>query len=166
MLVWSGPSYGETRPHGMRVRAGKSRIGAEYLACWACYVASEHPQVMAHAAPHVNGSWQLASVEANWFGRSSQDIFAQLRNPDLNGNRDYLALADHLAHDQILQLVWSPDTGREPATYSLTQQGGHEHMGRCWTALSAGLSRISNHPSVSLAPAANRPSRRMLRSEI
>lgn len=30
--MWSGPSYGKTRPHGMRVRAGESRIGAEYLA--------------------------------------------------------------------------------------------------------------------------------------
>ena len=26
--MWSGPSYGETRPHGMHIDAGVSRIGA------------------------------------------------------------------------------------------------------------------------------------------
>ena len=27
--MWSGPGYGETRPHGMNIDAGLSRIGAE-----------------------------------------------------------------------------------------------------------------------------------------
>lgn len=29
--MWSGPSYGKTRPHGMHIDAGASRIGAETL---------------------------------------------------------------------------------------------------------------------------------------
>jgi len=49
--MWSGPSYGETRPHGMRIRAGESRIGAEFLTCSTCHSASDIPQVIPHAVP-------------------------------------------------------------------------------------------------------------------
>ncbi|MEL7416903.1 MAG: hypothetical protein AAGJ92_13545, partial [Pseudomonadota bacterium] len=35
--MWSGPSYGQTRPHGMNVNAGESRIGAETLLCSTCH---------------------------------------------------------------------------------------------------------------------------------
>ena len=35
--MWSGPSYGKTRPHGMNVNAGASRIGAETLLCSTCH---------------------------------------------------------------------------------------------------------------------------------
>ena len=31
--MWSGPSYGKARFHGMNVNAGESRIGAEAIAC-------------------------------------------------------------------------------------------------------------------------------------
>ena len=35
--MWSGPSYGKTRVHGMNIRAGESRIGAEFLLCSTCH---------------------------------------------------------------------------------------------------------------------------------
>jgi len=35
--MWSGPSYGRTRLHGMNVNAGESRIGAETLVCSTCH---------------------------------------------------------------------------------------------------------------------------------
>lgn len=117
--MWSGPSYGITKPHGMRIRAGASRIGAEFLTCATCHSVSELPQNIAHAAPRVGASWRLAPVDADWFGRSSEEICAQLRDPKKNGNRDYIALADHLGHDVILHWAWSPGPDREPAPYSL-----------------------------------------------
>lgn len=117
--MWSGPSYGKTRVHGMNIRAGESRIGAEYIACQTCHAASEHPQDTPHSAPRVGAEWQLAPVEADWFGRSSEEVCAQLRNPELNGDRNFEELASHLDHDLILHWAWDPGPGREPAPYSL-----------------------------------------------
>ena len=118
--MWSGPSYGSTpRPHGMGIRAGASRIGAEHLICTTCHAVSETPQTLPHAAPRVPAAWQLAPVEADWFGRSSEFICAQLRDPARNGGRDFVELANHLGHDVILLWAWSPGPGREPAPYSL-----------------------------------------------
>lgn len=117
--MWSGPSYGVTRPHGMNINAGESRIGAETLVCSTCHAYSERPNDMPHAAPQVAMSWQLAPVEAAWFGKSSAEICQQLRDPDRNGGRDMIALAEHLNHDLILHWAWNPGGGREPAPYDL-----------------------------------------------
>ncbi|WP_224816434.1 hypothetical protein [Hasllibacter sp. MH4015] len=120
--MWSGPSYGRTRPHGMNINAGESRIGAEYVQCQTCHAYSEGggnnaPQM----APQVAMTWQLPPVEAEWFGRSTEEICAQLRDPARNGDRDMIALASHLEHDLILHWAWSPGGGREPAPYSLQE---------------------------------------------
>ena len=123
--MWSGPAYGKTRPHGMNIRAGESRIGAEYVPCQTCHTTKDkdwdNANTMPHAAPRVAMAWQLAPVEADWFGRSSVEICEQLRDPDRNGDRDMLALAQHLDHDLILHWAWKPGGGREPAPYSLQE---------------------------------------------
>ena len=121
--MWSGPSYGATRPHGMRINAGPSRIGSESLTCDTCHIKSARPQVVPHAAPRANGDWRLAPAGAGWFGRSSNWICGQLRDPARNGGMDYKKLAGHAGHDVILQWAWSPGPGREPAPYSI-----EEHM--------------------------------------
>lgn len=119
--MWSGPTYGAPRPHGMNINAGDSRIGAEYLLCSTCHAYREDVNDMPHAAPQVAMNWRLAPVEAEWFGKSSTDICNQLRDPDRNGGRDYLDLASHLDHDLILHWAWNPGGGREPAPYSLQE---------------------------------------------
>lgn len=121
--MWSGPSYGKTRPHGMGIKTGDSRIGAEYLTCGTCHIKSARPQAVPHAAPRANGDWKLAPAGAGWFGRSSVWICEQLRDPARNGGMDYKKLAVHAGHDVILQWAWSPGPGREPAPYSIA-----EHM--------------------------------------
>lgn len=126
--MWSRPSYGETRPHGMRIRGGESRIGAEFLLCSTCHSLSDVPQPIAHAAPRVGTSWQLAPIEADWFGRTSEEICGQLRDPARNGGRAYLELAEHLGHDLVLHWAWSPGRGREPAPYSLEDHIMDLHM--------------------------------------
>jgi len=66
-------------------------------------------------------NWQLAPVEAEWFGKSSIEVCNQLRDPAQNGDRDFLAIAQHLDHDLILHWAWNPGGGREPAPYSLQE---------------------------------------------
>lgn len=119
--MWSGPSYGTARPHGMNINAGESRIGAETLLCSTCHVERNGLNDLPHAAPQVAMTWQLAPVEAEWFGKSSTEVCNQLRDPERNGGRDMLALASHLDHDLILHWAWNPGGGREPAPYSLQE---------------------------------------------
>lgn len=119
--MWSGPSYGRTRPHGMNINAGESRIGAESVTCQTCHAYRETLNDVPHAAPQVAMTWHLPPVEAEWFGKSSVEICNQLRDPDRNGGRDYLDLASHLDHDLILHWAWNPGGGREPAPYSLQE---------------------------------------------
>ena len=119
--MWSGPSYGRTRPHGMNINAGESRIGAETLLCSTCHAYNEGQSDHPHAAPQVAMEWQLAPVEAAWFGKSSDHICAQLRDPARNGGRDMMDLAAHLDHDLILHWAWNPGGTREPAPYSLQE---------------------------------------------
>ncbi len=119
--MWSGPSYGRTRAHGMNINAGDSRIGAETIQCSTCHAYREGLNDTPHAAPQVAMNWQLAPVEAEWFGKSSDEICNQLRDPDRNGGRTMLELAEHLNHDLILHWAWNPGGGREPAPYSLQE---------------------------------------------
>ena len=121
--MWSGPSYGKTREHGMNVNAGISRIGAETMMCASCHTTlpegDPDANSMPHAAPRVAMPWRLAPVEAAWFGKSSDYICNQLKDPARNGNRDIKAVAEHLGHDVILHWAWNPGGGREPAPHSL-----------------------------------------------
>lgn len=119
--MWSGPSYGNARPHGMNISAGDSRIGAEYLQCSACHAYREGVNDVPHAAPQVAMNWQLPPVEAEWFGKTSDEICNQLRDPERNGGRDFNDIASHLEHDLILHWAWNPGEGREPAPYSLQE---------------------------------------------
>jgi len=119
--MWSGPSYGKTRPHGMNIKAGESRIGAEFIECSTCHAQREGVNDIPHAAPQVAMNWQLAPVEAEWFGKSSMEVCNQLRDPERNGDRSFLEIAEHLDHDLILHWAWSPGGGREAAPYSLQE---------------------------------------------
>ncbi|WP_136660116.1 hypothetical protein [Nitratireductor sp. XY-223] len=121
--MWSGPSYGKTRPHGMNINAGESRIGAETLPCSTCHADVSAMESASndtpHAAPQVAMGWQLAPVEADWFGKSSAYICEQLKDPERNGNRTIREVASHLDHDLILHWAWNPGGNREPAPHSL-----------------------------------------------
>lgn len=123
--IWSGPSYGATRPHGMNVQGGESRSGAETVPCSTCHsalaAASPAANRLPHAAPRIAGVWQMAPVEAAWFGRSSRDICEQLKDPARNGDRTIAEVAAHIGHDLVLRWAWAPGGRREPAPYSLTE---------------------------------------------
>lgn len=115
--MWSGPNYGRTRVHGMNIRAGASRIGAESQVCASCH--GKQNGAAPHSPPGSSGGWMLAPKEAGWFGESSRAVCEQLKDPARNGGRDYKGVARHLGHDPILRWAWAPGPGREPAPYSL-----------------------------------------------
>jgi hypothetical protein len=123
--MWSGPSYGKARPHGMNINAGESRIGAEFIPCKTCHSTKlenwDNANAAPHSAPRVAMDWRLSPVEVEWFGKTSDEICNQLRDPAKNGDRDFMALAAHLDHDLILHWAWNPGGGREPAPYSLQE---------------------------------------------
>lgn len=133
------PHWGTTevpdRIHGMAVNAGASRIGAEGLSCTACHQTSTRPNTVPHAPPHTGMDWRLAPVEFQWTDRTSAEICAQMRDPNLNGGRDAAGLIDHILHDAELSgfITWSfdPGAGRDPAPGSL--QAHLEDMA-VWTA--------------------------------
>ncbi len=116
--MWSGAHYGKTRPHGMNINAGESRIGAETLQCSTCH--TKQNTELLHGAPGAE-NWHLAPVEMQWFGKTSAEICAQLKNPETNGNRDFMALAEHVGFDELVHWGWKPGPGREPAPYSIQQ---------------------------------------------
>ena len=66
--MWSGPSYGKARVHGMNIQAGSSRMGAEHILCQTCHTTKSEDWADAnttpHAAPRVAMPWALAPVEA------------------------------------------------------------------------------------------------------
>ena len=143
--MWSGPSYGKTKPHGMNINAGLSRIGAESLLCSTCHAyRGEGVNDDPHSAPQVATAWRLAPVEAEWFGKSSDYVCNQLRDPQRNGNRTFQDIAKHLNHDVILHWAWNPGGGREPAPYSLL-----EHVKDILTWGAAGMPCESDTEEVS-----------------
>lgn len=123
--MWSGPSYGRARVHGMNINAGESRIGAESLVCSTCHTTLNAPDPNAnakhHTAPKVAMDWSLAPVEAEWFGKSSSYVCNQLKDPARNGDRTIREVAVHLDHDLILHWAWNPGGNREPAPHSLQE---------------------------------------------
>lgn len=114
--IWSGPSYGpEPRNHGMNVKAGESRVGAETILCTTCHTTSNGD--INHAPPGAE-VWHLPPPEMVWYNKSSAEICAQIQDPDRNGNRTMKDIAEHVANDDLVHWGWAPGPGRQSAPYS------------------------------------------------
>ena len=115
--VWSGASYGpKTRVHGMNVSGGASRNGSDNgLPCMSCH--SLNNASTAHGPPGAPG-WALPPATMQWFGKSSAEICAQIKDQTRNGGRSLAQVADHVEHDALVLWGWNPGPGREPAPFS------------------------------------------------
>jgi hypothetical protein len=103
----------------MNINGGTSRLGAEHIACNSCH--TQHNSQVPHGPPgaHV---WLLPPVEMQWFGISSAEICAQIKDPARNGGRTVVAkIAEHIETDGLVHWGWAPGPGREPAPYSMSQ---------------------------------------------
>jgi hypothetical protein len=123
--IWSGPSYGpKPRPHGMNVNGGASRIGAESIACTSCH--TQHNSQLPHGPAGAHDShgaprWQLPPVEMQWFGKTSAEVCAQIKDPARNGKRTIADVAKHIEDDMLVHWGWDPGSGRERAPYSVAE---------------------------------------------
>lgn len=111
---WSGPSYGATRAHAFNVRRGadESGFGNPGLRCMTCHF--ETNSAKPHGPPGAP-SWHLAPAEMAWFGKSSAEICAQIKDPERNGGRSLAEIAVHVRDDALVGWGWQPGPGREPA---------------------------------------------------
>lgn len=110
--MWLGLAYAENRPHGMGIRAGESRIGAETIPCRACHVTSGRRNTVPHAAPHIPDAWRLPPVELGWLEMDSAALCAQLRDPEDTGETDIAELIDHLQTSPFVAWGFEPGAGR------------------------------------------------------
>ncbi len=117
--MWQALGYGPEAVHGMNVRAGESRIGAESIPCNACHVTSAAANTVPHAPPHIDDAWRLPPVELAWFGKSSAEVCTQLRDPETNDGHDIASLVDHLQSSAFVNWGFAPGAGRSVPEGSL-----------------------------------------------
>lgn len=115
--MWSAVgSNSQARPHGMNIRAGASRMGAENgTLCVACHA---QKNAAGPGGPPGARAWLLPPASMAWFGKSSAEICNQIKDPARNGGRTLEKIADHVDHDALVHWGWNPGPGRESAPYS------------------------------------------------
>ena len=94
-------------------------MGAETIPCAACHVTSGAANTRAHAPAHVDDDWRLPPAELAWLGKSSDEVCAQLRNPETNDGHDIASLVDHLKNSAFVQWSFTPGGGRDAPGGSL-----------------------------------------------
>ncbi len=117
--MWNGLGFGTDTPHGMYIRAGESRVGAETMPCRTCHVSAVSANATPHAPPKIDDAWRLPPVELAWHGRASEEVCVQLRNPDTNDGFEMDALAEHLDTSAFVAWGFTPGADREAPPGSL-----------------------------------------------
>jgi hypothetical protein len=100
--------------HAFNVMRGAdgSGFGNPGLRCTTCHFESNSS--ILHGPPGAP-AWHLAPAEMAWFGKSSAQICAQIKDPDRNGGRTLAEVAEHVRDDALVGWGWAPGPGREPA---------------------------------------------------
>ena len=103
-------------PHQPLVLATESGIGSPSMPCTACHGQSNFTLIGTRVGSMPgNPKWQLAPREMAWQGKSLPEICRQIKDTSRNGGRDFAALIEHSAHDELVGWGWNPGAGREPA---------------------------------------------------
>ena len=109
------PRWGEgdsARIHPMNVMRGADGMGNPGQRCGTCH--GQANATRENAPPGAPG-WHLAPVEMVWFGKTSGEICAQVKDPARNGARTLAQIAEHVRGDKLVAWGWSPGPGRDPA---------------------------------------------------
>ena len=109
---WGSEAAGTAKIHPMMVMRGPDGKGNPGQRCTTCH--GEANATKENAPPGAPG-WHLAPVEMVWFGKTSAEICAQIKDPARNGNRTLADIAEHVKNDKLVAWGWAPGPGREPA---------------------------------------------------
>jgi hypothetical protein len=109
---WGSAADGSAKFHAMNVMRGADGMGNPGMRCSTCH--GEQNSAKEHAPPGAH-NWHLAPVEMVWFGQSSAQICAQIKDPAKNGNRTLADIAGHVRKDALVAWGWAPGPGRDPA---------------------------------------------------
>ncbi len=117
---WGDLAAGTARVHPMGVTRGHdgSGFGNPGLRCTTCHAGKN--AAWENAPPGAPG-WHLAPAEMVWFGKSSAEICAQIKDPLRNGNRTLADIAEHVKDDGLVAWGWNPGPGREPAPGTINE---------------------------------------------
>lgn len=114
--MWSGPSYGETRVHGMYVGGDADLLmGNPGMFCMTCHMPENSTKL--HGPPGAE-VWHLPPKEMVWHAKASHEICVQVKDPVRNGGRSLAEIEHHVAEDALVAWGWAPGPGRQPAPYS------------------------------------------------
>ena len=102
-------------PHQPPVVRGEGGMGAPGMRCSTCHGAENVSFTTGQGSIPGHNPWQLAPIEMGWIGKSAAEICAQLKDPELNGNRTLADLHEHNAEDGLVGWGWEPGEGRTPA---------------------------------------------------
>lgn len=106
----------ESRPHEPPIFATETGIGSASMPCSSCHGRVNFTLVGTRVGSMPgNPAWRLAPREMAWQGKSLAAICRQVKDTARNGGRDFAALIDHAAHDDLVGWGWHPGAGREPA---------------------------------------------------
>ena len=113
---WGSSADGDAKFHAMNVLRGADGTGKPGLRCGTCHGQANSAK---ENAPPGAPNWHLAPKEMVWFGRTSAQICAQIKDPLMNGNRTLAGIAEHVRKDALVAWGWKPGPGREPAPGSI-----------------------------------------------
>ncbi len=113
--VTGGPTQGDDmHPHEPPVVRGQG-MGAAGMECTTCHGAANVEFASMQGSIPGADPWHLAPVSMGWAGKSSAELCAQLKNPDLTGGRTAEDLIDHNGRDHLVGWAWHPGEGRTAA---------------------------------------------------
>lgn len=105
-----------SRPHQPPIYATETGIGGPSMPCSSCHGQTNFTLVGTRVGSMPgHPKWQLAPREMAWEGKSLGAICRQLKDPARNGGKDFAALIEHSAHDDLVGWGWNPGAGRTSA---------------------------------------------------
>lgn len=103
-------------PHAMNVLRGPDGDGSIGLSCATCHGEANPPAAWGAYMPPGAPNWRLPppSDKMVFIGLSSGELCRRLKDPAQNGGRDFDALTQHVADDDLVGWGWNPGVGRAP----------------------------------------------------
>lgn len=103
-------------PHDMSVVRGPAGYGAPGLPCSTCHGIENPPESYGPDAPPGAPGWRLPPPDMKmvFIDLTPAELCETLKDPARNGHKDFAALLEHVAHDELVGWGWHPGGDRAP----------------------------------------------------